>query len=90
MDKFAEIGEEVIYTGDVSHATNSITVKLMKKHLVAKNCYRVLDRRWFFRDDFDHREVFHYRIKDFWAPCESFRQKAEYTKEYNKHKYNLK
>jgi len=93
MNDVAEIGEEVIYTGDLSFSTNEITTNLMKKNLVPNNHYIISGVRAFPLSLTDSSDTIYYRIMDinkgfnFWAPCESFRRDL---RKYIKETYNLK
>lgn len=90
MIYIAEIGEKVIYTGDLSYATNEVTATLMKQHLIKDCLYEVKDIRRFHCEPSGNGSVKHYKIKKFWAPCESFKMCVGATREKSRKKYNLK
>jgi len=88
MSYIAEIGEGVIYTGDLSYTINEVTANLMKRHLIKGCLYKVQYKHRFYGRM--NEIVDHYKIKGFWAPCESFKLSSDFIRIRIKNKYNLK
>ena len=82
MQKFAKVGEIVIYTGDISHAFDDYTASLMNRFLIPKEEYIV-------REVGVYKEGEGYRFRGFayLYPCKSFMKNS---KELTKILYNLK